>query len=135
MTKITLVFLILKNIATVDLLLFFISPAIKSYTTPHLISLKTGKSTSARFQLRVSDWIIHQFSTIKKKRRGGKKKKVFRGFSIREASVKEGSHSRRQEMDAAAQPALKDALIAIPDINVESHTQHPQQPQGAAAAE
>lgn len=30
-------------------------------------------------------------------------------------------------MDAAAQPALKDALIAIPDINVESHTQHPQQ--------
>lgn len=38
-------------------------------------------------------------------------------------------------MDAAAQSALKDALIAIPDINVESHTQHPQQPQGAAAAE
>lgn len=53
-------------------------------------------------------------------------------------------------MDAAAQPALKDALIAIPDINVESHTHRHtsaqtqthtqevkdhQQPHGAAAAE
>lgn len=73
MKKITLVFLILKNIATVDLLPFFISLAIESYTTPHLISLKTEKSTSARFQLRVSDWIIHQFSIIKKNGRGEKK--------------------------------------------------------------